>query len=463
MDNIEFSDIQGLVFSGYGKMSHASYHPLKISQTATPRAWLKALMKANKVTHGADRKSDWCLNIAFAQNGLRALGVNDTDLNGSFEIAFVEGMNSERRQKLLQDDEASSPQTWEWGSQKKSVDLILMIYCKDEKTLADRNGEEQALYQQHGLSLVTDNLLTPAVLGELTPGDFRKEHFGFADGISQPIVEEFTTKIKAELDDGRRIAAGEFVLGYQNEYQLVTKIPAISSASTPLAVDEDFGKNGTYLVFRQLQQNVPAFWNYFKGQANDSAETEWLAAKCVGRWPSGVLINETHTEDPANPVTNNFDYAEEDPYGQGCPLGSHVRRSNPRAIGLGATPEISLKVVNRHRIIRRGRSYGEPIVDRYNDDKKQRGLFFLSINANIERQFEFIQHTWINNVKFNGLYDEKDPVIGSASKQADDNPMSMPGQPIRKRLHHVQRFVTTRGGAYFFLPGLQALRTLAGL
>lgn len=463
MDNIEFSDIQGLVFSGYGKMAHASYHPLKISQAASAREWLKALMQANKVTHGAEKKTDWCLNIALTQNGLKALDVHQNDLDETFENAFVDGMDSKRRQKLLQDTEASSPETWLWGNQEKPVDLMLMIFSKDKKTMKDRNREEQELYQEHGLSLILDEPLTPAALGKLKPGDFRKEHFGFADGISRPIVEGFSTKVHTELDDGQRIAAGEFVLGYQNEYARQTKVPEITSASDPIAANKNFGKNGTYLVFRQLEQDVPTFWNYFKEQASEPAEEEWLASKCVGRWPSGVLIGENQTGDPGSPVNNTFDFSKDDVHGQSCPLGSHIRRSNPRAIGLGETSEISLKVVARHRIIRRGRSYGKPIVDRYNkNDKENRGLFFLCINANIERQFEFIQHTWINNVKFNGLYDEKDPVIGSAAKD-DDNPMSIPGQPIRKRLYQVQRFVTTRGGAYFFLPGLAALRSLAGI
>ena len=461
MDSIEFADIQGLVFSGYGNMTHVSYHPLKISQAASATEWLKVLMQANKVTHGAEKKTDWCLNIALTQNGLKALDVHQNDLDATFDNAFVHGMDSKRRQKLLQDTEASTPEAWLWGNQKNPVDLILMIFSKDETTMIDRNSKEQELYQEHGLSLILDEPLIPAALGQLKPGNFRKEHFGFADGISQPVVNNFPTKASAALDDGQLIAAGEFVLGYQNAYERLTKIPEITSASTSIVANKTFGKNGTYLIFRQLEQDVPAFWNYFKDQAGNPEEEELLASKCVGRWPSGVLVSENQTVDPGNPIKNSSDYSKDDVDGLGCPLGSHIRRSNPRAIGLGENPKISLKVAARHRIIRRGRGYGKPIADRYNkNDKEKRGLFFLCINANIERQFEFIQHTWINNVKFNGLYDEKDPIIGSVAK-GDDNSMSIPGQPIRKRLQQVPQFVTTRGGAYFFLPGIAALRALA--
>lgn len=467
MNALEKADIQGLIFSGYGNMPHASYHPLKFSQdqVSSAKQWLKKLIQAKKITHGAQRKQDWCLNIAFTRQGLEKLGISKQDMMDNFDNAFVDGMDSERRQTLLQDNEESKPDKWSWGSRKKgnSVDLVLMIYSSDDATLNALNQEEQALYQQHGLSLVVIKPFTPAVFGDVKKGEFRKEHFGFADGISQPLVEGFpaTAKVKENLDDGQRIAPGEFVLGYENEYDRMTKIPKITSASKSLKENESFGVNGTYLVFRQLEQNVSAFWNYFQQQTSNKSEQQWMASKCMGRWPSGVLIDEKQTQDPASEIDNTYDFST-DVQGQGCPIGSHVRRANPRAIGLGDTTEQSQKVVNLHRIIRRARSYGKPIEDQYYDDEQERGLFFICINANIERQFEFVQHTWINNVKFNSLYDEKDPIIGAAVDAAD-NPMTIPKSPVRKRLHNLQRFVTTRGGGYFFLPGLAALRTLADI
>jgi deferrochelatase/peroxidase EfeB len=146
-------------------------------------------------------------------------------------------------------------------------------------------------------------------------------------------------------------------------------------------------------------------------------------------------------------------------------FGSHIRRTNPRGQGLGAETEDSLKVANRHRIIRRGRSYGDylekPLEDDDNDNG-ERGLFFICLNANIERQFEFVQHTWVNNLKFNGLYDEDDPLIGSFSstKPGFKRSFTLQDEPLRRRVCNFQQFVTLRGGGYFFLPGVKALQML---
>ncbi len=87
---------------------------------------------------------------------------------------------------------------------------------------------------------------------------------------------------------------------------------------------------------------------------------------------------------------------------------------------------------------------------------------FMCINANIERQFEFVQQTWINNPTFNGLYDERDPIFGHTGSQQDGT-MTIPREPVRRRLHNLGGFVTIRGGGYFFLPGIKALKYLAAL
>jgi deferrochelatase/peroxidase EfeB len=155
---------------------------------------------------------------------------------------------------------------------------------------------------------------------------------------------------------------------------------------------------------------------------------------------------------------DDFMYSEADPRGLACPIGSHIRRTNPRD-SLEPGPAESLKVVNGHRIIRRGRSYGPPLAPFAEDpDKAERGLFFMCINANIERQFEFIQHTWSNNPKFAGLYDDTDPLIGD--QPAAGGTFTIPEFPVRRRLENLSRFVRVRGGQYFFLPSLRAIRFL---
>ncbi|NES46494.1 MAG: peroxidase, partial [Moorea sp. SIO2C4] len=163
---------------------------------------------------------------------------------------------------------------------------------------------------------------------------------------------------------------------------------------------------------------------------------------------------------------NQFKYLPEDKEGYRCPIGAHIRRSNPRDSFLDATPEDSFKLSNRHRIIRRGALYGEPLfpigdiengqlpVD-IQDDGKPRGLHFFSINANIRRQFEFLQETWCNNPRFNSLYDSKDPIIGDNDGSGH---MTIQRSLIRKRINNLPRFVTVKGGGYFFMPSITAMQ-----
>jgi len=94
-------------------------------------------------------------------------------------------------------------------------------------------------------------------------------------------------------------------------------------------------------------------------------------------------------------------------------------------------------------------------------DEPERGLLFLCLAANIGRQFEFIQHSWVNNPKFDGLYDEPDPLVGYHPPGASNFSVLM--NPVRLRLTNLPQFVTTRGGAYFFLPGLRALQYISRL
>jgi deferrochelatase/peroxidase EfeB len=117
----------------------------------------------------------------------------------------------------------------------------------------------------------------------------------------------------------------------------------------------------------------------------------------------------------------------------------------------------SLAVTDRHRLLRRGRNYGPAEDGTAPGD--ERGLQFIALNANLSRQFEFVQHTWLNSAKFAGLYEDVDPVTGTRGPGAST--FTVPGSPFRTRHLDVPSFVTTRGGAYFFLPGLRALSYLA--
>jgi len=201
---------------------------------------------------------------------------------------------------------------------------------------------------------------------------------------------------------------------------------------------------------------------------NVEARTEWLAAKVMGRWRSGAsLVLAPHRDDPdlARPgVCNHFRY--EDPLdpdsdGQRCPIASHVRRSNPRDSRSGSR-EDSEKVISRHRIIRRGRSYGTPLshadARAGRDDGVTRGLYFICLQASIARGFELIQQAWLSNPGFHGLANEPDPIMGNGDGTGH---LTIPAEPLRLRLANVPVTVTVAGGGYFFLPSLTALARIA--
>jgi deferrochelatase/peroxidase EfeB len=295
------------------------------------------------------------------------------------------------------------------------------------------------------------------------------------------------------------------LLGYPNEYDKYADRPLIyadsASARGLLAAEDapekkDVGRNGTYLVMRQLRQDVRSFWQFVNRQAGGNAtEADKLGAAFVGRTRAGDPLVPMQEQpipgigpDPEQIRQNQFTFAQ-DPMGAGCPFGAHVHRENPRntdypgrptglaklitmlGFGPGGFRDDLMSPVRFHRILRRGREYGPELLPENalapappNDP--ERGLHFICLNANISRQFEFLQNAWTVNTKFSGLTGESDPLIGIRE--------AIPGCPItdnftmqndgglRRRVSGLPQFVTVRGGAYFFLPGLRALRYFAG-
>jgi deferrochelatase/peroxidase EfeB len=192
--------------------------------------------------------------------------------------------------------------------------------------------------------------------------------------------------------------------------------------------------------------------------------------------------------DKEDAAQNQFTF-DSDTAGLRCPLGAHIRRANPRTTDL---PDASDNVFSKlkhtlgfgessfgadviastrfHRLLRRGREYGPAIsiadaLQPPPPDDASRGIHFISLGANISRQFEFVQGAWVMSSKFAGLIEESDPLLG--------NREPIPGCPVtntfsltqkdaaKRRISALPQFITVRGGAYFFLPGLRALRFLS--
>jgi len=119
--------------------------------------------------------------------------------------------------------------------------------------------------------------------------------------------------------------------------------------------------------------------------------------------------------------------------------------------------------VNLHRLIRRGTTYGPPYdPDQVSqkDDEVARGAYFMFISAKAMATIEFLQSDWINDGNFIGVGDERDPIIG---RQEEGAFFTIPKEPARRRLSGIETFNVLKGGEYFFMPSLSALRWLANL
>lgn len=466
-------DVQGLVLTAYGHMPQAAFVLLRVTDARGAREWLAR--RASEVRSAArwrvetEGKPKTALNLALTWTGLRALGLPEVTLT-SFPHEFVYGMAE--RSMILRDFGRSAPEKWEWGNDERPVDGLLALYATTESRL-EALLEKQRAELGSGVEEIT--LETGNRPETLT------EHFGFRDGVSQPPIGGLRER-RAPSDDV--VEAGAFVLGHRDEYGVLPPTPAVPETADPERMlppfpdrpgYRDLGKNGTYLVFRKLEQHVAVFWNFMEKRAGGDPEAMIaLASKFIGRWPSGESLVLSPDRDRGGGdrwPRNDFGYLEHDARGLRCPIGSHVRRLNPRDSLSQLPADEAHKSTMRHRIIRRGIPYGTPLVDALElkrgnpprgltDDGEPRGLHFLGVNASISSQFEMISEEWATNAAFQGLYNTQDPILGN-----DEGPgrAVIQAEPARRVLHDVPVFVSTRAGAYFFMPGLAALRFLAAL
>jgi len=492
MNTVDYSEIQGLVRFGYSALSEASFLLLNIRSASAARSWLATAPVSTAVE--LSRPPETALQVAFTCEGLRALGLPENVLAG-FSAEFLAGMTGvESRSRRLGDIGANSPQYWRWGAAARIPHLIVLLYAQPGKL----EGWKQTIMGPawDAAFEVLDCLPTSNLFG--------REPFGFNDGVSQPSPDWKRQRNPSDdqLEYGNLLALGEFLLGYPNEYGKYTDRPLLdadapASSALPFAEDavdkRDLGRNGTYLVVRQLQQDVRGFWRFFDGEAGSTPEArERLAEAAVGRSMNGdPLLPLSHKPiagiDPKTAAQHRFTF-EADSAGARCPLGAHIRRANPRNADLPPGSEELLERLlhtlgfgNKgyrddviastrfHRLLRRGREYGPGLSPEQAlsdaPDTGEHGIHFICIAANILRQFEFVQNAWLSGTKFDALTEESDPLLG--------NRQAIPGCPftntfsvqqeagVSTRIMDLPQFVTVRGGAYFFLPSLGALRYLA--
>ena len=483
---VDFDDVQGLVRFGFGGMHRACFYLVRVKNVAAARAWLAAAHVTTART--LDPPPVTALQVAFTSDGLRALGVPSEVVNG-FAPEFCAGMSGdESRSRRLGDIDGNDPSQWRWGAPSRLPHLAIMMYGKEgamEQCEAEFKGPSWDVAFEELERLPT------SYLGDVEP-------FGFVDGISQPVVDwEGKRKPKGDqLTYSNVVALGEFLLGYSNEYNEYTDRPVLDPSSRGAsellpALDQsqkkDLGRNGTYLVMRQLEQDVRGFWQYMdQATGSNAEESKRLAEAMVGREMNGTPLVPLQNnpidgigKEEKDRAYNQFTY-DSDPDGVRCPFGAHIRRANPRnadfpnrvkgrishliqTLGFGRKNirDDLMSPTRFHRLIRRGREYGPGLsppdaLEPRSPNPRERGLHFICLNSNIARQFEFVQGAWLMSDKFNGVNDESDPLLGSTksfSRPREDG--------LRKRCNDLPQFVTVRGGAYFFLPSVRALRYFA--
>ncbi len=492
---VDFNDIQGLVRFGHGKLTDCSFYLLNIREAAAACAWLAAAQITDAVTR--DEAPQTALQIAFTREGMQALGVAPDVLAG-FSDEFLSGMIGEdNRLRRLGDVGSNDPRYWSWGGPERIPHLLVMLYARPGQL----DGWTQTVKSLQWTRAFDVLAFLP------TSNTVGFEPFGFADGLSQPALDWPRERNPQgdKLAYSNLIALGEILLGYPNEYGRYTDRPLLdptapSATLLPPAEDvpqkRDLGRNGSYLVLRQLRQDVTGFWRFVDSQTNSAPQArQALAESMVGRRMKGnplVPLSKDRIEGIAPPdtATNQFTF-DSDGAGTKCPFGAHIRRANPRSadmppgtkgffswllhtFGFGSKKfrDDAIASTRFHRLLRRGRQYGPPIppeqVQQINyPDNIERGLYFLALNANISRQFEFVQGAWVMSTKFSAMTEESDPLLGNRSAVPGcpfTDTFSLPQESgLRIRLTGVPQFVTVRGGAYFFLPSLSTIRYLASL
>jgi deferrochelatase/peroxidase EfeB len=522
---LESSQIQSLIFGGLGFMPHGACQFYRLPDEAgAARAFMAAIHEHIAFGDGRKLRRRAVLTVALGAGALRKLGLPDECVSG-FPAAFLEGMSTDTRARILGDIGEDAPAGWEWAD--ADYDLALLVYGLTETAVGRLEGVVAGHAAASGMDAPHRIALVPARKPAIEP-------FGFVDGVSQPIIRGSYQSYRKN-DPIHLVEPGEFIIGYKDNRGNFPPEPELSPLADPRnllpAADKSrefgnsiveapraIGRNGTFLVIRQLEQDKEAFWDYCWSEWRRLKDRlpppydirpDYIAAKLIGRWRDGSSLvrnpyypyktekqkeeerqkyrapaaieddpPETAPEkapetaalatarpetkpadhkeiapptEPSNRGDNDFLFGIEDPEALRCPFGAHIRRANPRdSLMPGSMEQVSIS--NRHRIYRLGRLY-EPA------ENAKPGLLFMCINGDIERQFEFIQQTWLVSPAFHGLVGEQDPLNSNRSGSG----YLVPSHDGPVRLKPLPRFVKTLGGGYFFMPGRALLAYLGGL
>ncbi len=503
-------DVQGNILGGFNK-DHQVFVFLRFTEVAQACAWLRALrpevadseqvlafnqlfklIRARQRREGAVQAT-W-VNVAFTYPGLQALGVPDGDLQ-QFPQDFQQGMRA--RAGEIGDVGVNAPENWVPPLHEAVMHALLLIAADSESDLDAELARQLRRASDHAIDIVFIQQ------GEARRDQPGHEHFGFKDGVSQPGIRGVTPSAPGNPDQGDPgqdlLFPGEFVLGLPMmkrppqptppggygppSPQGATATPAdFENPGDPSPAIPAWTQYGSYLVFRRLRQDVPAFRAFVNDNAATSGMTsDLMGAKLVGRYASGAPLERTADEpaaldtqlaDPSiadssllgDDKINNFEYGA-DPDGDIVPRAAHIRKAYPRDEATIGGGEIDTQT---HRLLRRGIAFGASFVASARPPSRRageveypfdRGLLFLCYQQSIAEQFEFVQRSWVNAADFPdpSRPDGQDPIIAN---DGSDSPFLLPGTP-QGHIDLMQKWVTTTGGEYFFSPSLSGLDHLA--
>lgn len=459
MDALPFSDIQAFIMHTYRPCALRTF-VLEVQNPQAARHFLGSLVNGDTsmpqlaTADQSPSEHAYRLNVGVTHAGLKALDLPQESL-GAFPVEFTGGPLAAAPR--IGDTEESAPEHWQAPFAAPEVHVLLFLFITDRKntdqTIDALSTRLRALCVDTGAC----RELTVCDARSL-PGDVA--HFGYRDGFAQPVIEGGSPPVVNDILP--KVSPSEFLLGYGD--------PTID----PLPVPDALCKNGSYAAFRILEQDCHGFEAFLAEQAAKTGRpAEWIAAKLCGRWRSGAPLtlfpnaDDPQHDDPASIHRyNSFDYVKtaefspsedyDDSRGNLCPIGSHIRRMNPRNAKVAGNSGLT------HRIVRRGLPYG-PAYDPANpDDGKARGLMGLFIGASLKNQFEFLMKHWANDGGFAGVGQTKDPVLGANNPADSKFVIPVAGEkPVV--LREFSRFVKTRGSAYCFVPSVTALKYLAEL
>jgi deferrochelatase/peroxidase EfeB len=532
ISQMDLGDIQGNIVKAYGRYGFpvARYVFYRVNSAEVGRQFVTDLM--GYVTTSAPWTNPAALplattNIAFTYEGLKHLDVPDDTLHG-FPDEFSMGMKA--RRDIIGDTGPSHFSRWDpiWNlessGETQPIHILISINARTEhdaegryqrirqvldaaiKKWPDVRGEEDGVMQLSGHRGPGGGEHFEYQPSAALTGRSDKEHFGYSDGISGTFFrgcgEDPTLVIGGGKPTGKDprtkegwepLEPGEFILGQPDESGAYPEAPG-----PPL-----FSRNGTYLVYRKLHQNVASFYSYLEDEGSRfPGGKEALAAKLVGRWRNGAPLTRFPTEAEADAFVNEvnalqkrvwaktatpaertrlddlklqyvaFDYVD-DHDGARCPFGSHTRRTNPRSAlqfaqkGSFGKPAFQspAALTNRRRILRRGLPYGA--VEERPTDAGDHGVIIIILNADLSRQFEFVQQQWVNFGNDFKLANDRDPLIGNHGVNENGRAsgrMVIEGDATTSTppyfCSRMPTLVETRGGDYFFVPSLTCLRMI---